>query len=146
MRLLCVLVVSATTLCSTALARKLPEEGTPGPGEYKQLMTERAGPFRRSYRLHVPAGLDPDAAAPLVVVLHGAFSSAAKLEKQSGFDRLSEEHGFLVAYPNGMGLFALPAGILGSAFIEDIQRRRSQTLCPHCGRDVEAPAEEPRAA
>ncbi len=39
----------------------------------------------------------------------------------------------------GMGLFALPAGILGSAFIEEINRRRYPgTQCPHCGSTVAA--------
>lgn len=38
----------------------------------------------------------------------------------------------------GIGLFALPAGILGSGFIEEIQRRKSEgTLCPHCGERLE---------
>lgn len=43
----------------------------------------------------------------------------------------------------GVGLFALPTGILASGFAEELQkRRRAETLlCPHCGRDVhEAPA------
>src|SRR5688572_7999302 len=34
----------------------------------------------------------------------------------------------------GIGLFALPAGILGSGFIEEIQRSRTKAICPHCGR------------
>lgn len=43
----------------------------------------------------------------------------------------------------GVGLFALPTGILASGFAEEIQRtqRRDVLVCPHCGRDVrEAPA------
>ena len=37
----------------------------------------------------------------------------------------------------GIGLFALPAGILGSGFLEELQhRRRSQVrVCPHCGEE-----------
>ena len=40
----------------------------------------------------------------------------------------------------GIGLFALPAGILGSAFMEDLQKRKghSSSSCPHCGKDLEA--------
>jgi len=39
----------------------------------------------------------------------------------------------------GIGMFALPAGILGSGFVAEIQRRRSAPRkCPHCGKDVEA--------
>jgi voltage-gated potassium channel len=38
----------------------------------------------------------------------------------------------------GIGVFALPTGILGAGFIEELQRRRgSQTVCPHCGRKID---------
>jgi polyhydroxybutyrate depolymerase len=106
MRLLCFFLIGAIGLSST-LAAKLPADGIAEPGSYKQLMSERAGPFRRSYWLHIPRDYDEGEALPLLVVLHGAFSSAAKLKKQSGFDRLADEHNFLAAYPNGMGLFGL---------------------------------------
>jgi voltage-gated potassium channel len=34
----------------------------------------------------------------------------------------------------GIGVFALPAGLLGSAFVEELQReRRGKINCPHCG-------------
>ena len=38
----------------------------------------------------------------------------------------------------GVGIFALPAGILGSGFVEQIQRRheREEHTCPHCGGDL----------
>ena len=39
----------------------------------------------------------------------------------------------------GIGLFALPAGILGSAFVDELEARRSarQTpTCPHCGKPI----------
>ncbi|MBZ0271406.1 ion transporter [bacterium] len=37
----------------------------------------------------------------------------------------------------GIGLFALPAGILGSGFLEEMQRHRPRTnFCPHCGGDI----------
>ena len=38
----------------------------------------------------------------------------------------------------GIGLFALPAGILGSGFLEQIQRRPPVTrICPHCGEEIQ---------
>jgi voltage-gated potassium channel len=39
----------------------------------------------------------------------------------------------------GVGLFALPTGILASAFSEELQKRRrkERCVCPHCGREVE---------
>ncbi len=39
----------------------------------------------------------------------------------------------------GIGLFALPAGILGSAFVEDLQKRKKHIgPCPHCGKELDA--------
>jgi polyhydroxybutyrate depolymerase len=92
---------------SNTWGARLPGEGIPEPGSYKQIMDIRVGAFRRSYRVHVPEGYDGTKAFPLVVVLHGAFSSAGKLEQQSGFSRLADQEGFLVVYPNGIGLFGL---------------------------------------
>lgn len=41
----------------------------------------------------------------------------------------------------GIGLFALPAGILASGFSEELQRQREdnkpQQLCPHCGKPLD---------
>ena len=39
----------------------------------------------------------------------------------------------------GIGIFALPAGILGSSFMEQVARRRARPIrtCPHCGLDIE---------
>jgi voltage-gated potassium channel len=38
----------------------------------------------------------------------------------------------------GIGMFALPAGILGSGFVEELQKRRKAPKeCPHCGKAVE---------
>lgn len=38
----------------------------------------------------------------------------------------------------GVGLFALPAGILGSGFVEELQRRkRAPAHCPHCGKPLD---------
>ena len=39
----------------------------------------------------------------------------------------------------GIGMFALPAGILGSGFAEEIQRRKKGNLCPHCGKHIDDP-------
>lgn len=41
----------------------------------------------------------------------------------------------------GIGMFALPAGILGAAFVEDLQRNQPENTpsrcCPHCGERID---------
>ncbi|MCZ7662877.1 MAG: potassium channel family protein [Thermoleophilia bacterium] len=39
----------------------------------------------------------------------------------------------------GIGLFALPAGILASGFADEMRRKRTDetAMCPHCGRQIE---------
>ena len=37
----------------------------------------------------------------------------------------------------GIGLFALPAGILGSGFVEEVSKRtNAPRICPHCDREI----------
>jgi len=37
----------------------------------------------------------------------------------------------------GIGIFALPTGILASGFAEEIQKRRAKRItCPYCGKDI----------
>jgi polyhydroxybutyrate depolymerase len=57
----------------------------------------------REYLLHVPATYDPSRPTPLVVSLHGAMTWPAFQRDQSGWSRLADEEGFLVAYPSGTG-------------------------------------------
>jgi voltage-gated potassium channel len=38
----------------------------------------------------------------------------------------------------GIGMFALPTGILGAGFVEELQsRKRRPRTCPHCGKSLE---------
>jgi len=39
----------------------------------------------------------------------------------------------------GIGIFALPTGILGSGFVEEIANRKSEKhkICPHCGKEID---------
>jgi voltage-gated potassium channel len=37
----------------------------------------------------------------------------------------------------GIGMFALPTGILGAGFVEAIQKtKQSKQTCPHCGKEI----------
>lgn len=59
---------------------------------------------QRSYLLHIPSSLDKEGHAPLLIALHGGLGNGRKMIKltQGGFNRLAEEKGFLVVYPDGM--------------------------------------------
>lgn len=36
----------------------------------------------------------------------------------------------------GIGMFALPTGILGAGFVDEIQKKKGQEVCPHCGKKL----------
>lgn len=47
----------------------------------------------------------------------------------------------------GVMIVAIPAAIMAAGFIEELQQRRAGVqACPHCGKDVHAPAEAVRVA
>jgi polyhydroxybutyrate depolymerase len=62
--------------------------------------TMTVGGLTRTYRTYVPRGLAKG--APLVVVMHGAGENGARIRIETGygFERLADEHGFAVVYPN----------------------------------------------
>ena len=62
--------------------------------------TIAVGELKRVYRTYVPRGLAKG--APLVVVMHGAGENGARIRIETGygFERLADEHGFAVVYPN----------------------------------------------
>jgi polyhydroxybutyrate depolymerase len=55
----------------------------------------------RTYRLHVPEGLDGE--VPLLVALHGGGGSGEQYSSASGWDSVADEEGFVVVYPDGTG-------------------------------------------
>jgi polyhydroxybutyrate depolymerase len=97
----------AVLIVAAGCRSTLPEASRLEPGTSVVKMEEKAAGFRRSYRLHLPSEYRQNREWPLVVVLHGAFSSARGIEKHSGFSALADREGFVVAYPNGIGLFGL---------------------------------------
>lgn len=63
--------------------------------------TVQVGGLERSFAFHAPVRLAPRPA--LVVVFHGNGGSAERIRTFTGrgFERLADEHGFVVAYPEG---------------------------------------------
>ncbi len=83
----------------------LPDQAIPKPGTYHQTTPLRYRLATRTYLVHIPRDYSEERAWPLILMLHGAFSTADDIEKWSGFSDLADREGFVVAYPNGIGLF-----------------------------------------
>jgi polyhydroxybutyrate depolymerase len=59
------------------------------------------GGLTRTYQTYVPLGLTKG--SPLVVVMHGSGGDSAQMRVATGygFERLADQHGFAVVYPDG---------------------------------------------
>ncbi len=59
-----------------------------------------AGGLKRTYQTYIPKDLPKG--APLVLVMHGSGEGAAEIRTGTGygFERLADQHGFAVVYPN----------------------------------------------
>jgi polyhydroxybutyrate depolymerase len=90
------LVVVAATLL---LRFELPPEPSLSAEPAREALPWRG--LSRPYLVYVPAGLGPG--APLVLVFHGSDGDARQARAGFGWewDRLADEHGFVVAYPEG---------------------------------------------
>lgn len=55
----------------------------------------------REYLLHVPASYDAANPTPLVISLHAGATWPAHQKNLSRWNRLADEHGFIVVYPSG---------------------------------------------
>ncbi len=59
--------------------------------------------WKREYVLYVPRSYDRAKATALVISLHGAGLWGAAQKETSQWDRVADEHGFIVVYPSGEG-------------------------------------------
>jgi polyhydroxybutyrate depolymerase len=71
----------------------------------------------RQYILHIPASYSEKEHVPLVVVLHGGSGSANQFQRTSGFDQVSDQEGFLVVYPDGLGYLPTSIHLWNSGYI-----------------------------
>jgi poly(hydroxyalkanoate) depolymerase family esterase len=91
-------VVPADEDPSAALDREPPVGASrpqPGSVEVREFSND-AG--TRAYKVHVPAGRS-DAPRPMLVMLHGCTQSADDFAAGTQMNRLADEHGLLVVYP-----------------------------------------------
>jgi polyhydroxybutyrate depolymerase len=99
------LILIAATLYLGGCVPSLPPTETPSPGTYRVDTNIRFQLAKRNFLLHIPQNYRNDSPLPLVVLLHGAFSTAEQTERETGFSELADKENFLVAYPEGIGLF-----------------------------------------
>lgn len=56
----------------------------------------------RTYDLHVPVSYDDTKNVPLLIALHGRLGTGSGQQKLAHMDTVSDEHGFIVVYPDGL--------------------------------------------
>ena len=100
------LLIMITLLFLSNCRATLPANGTPKAGTYQKKLDTKVMGLRRSYLLHIPDNYNPQQRLPLVLVIHGAFSTPERMEEQSSFSDLADRENILVAYPAGAyGIF-----------------------------------------
>lgn len=62
----------------------------------------RVGGLTRTYLFYVPQSVTRNHPAPLVLVFHGGGGHAYNMPRFTGFDRLADARGFIVAYPESV--------------------------------------------
>jgi len=58
---------------------------------------------KRQYLLYVPASLQPGHRTPLVISLHGAWLYPAMQQRLTLWNKVADQHGFIVVYPRATG-------------------------------------------
>ena len=79
---------------------------------------------RRSYWLHVPLGSLQESPLPLLIVLHGHGGTGRRMMRLTGLNRLADEEGWLVAYPDGKSWWNIPWGSWNAEYCCGYAQRR----------------------
>ncbi len=99
------LIVIVVLQLLTGCYATLPETAEPLAGSYRVSTGITYKLSDRTFLLHIPPNYTSKTPLPLVVVLHGAFNTGSQTESETGFSALADSERFLVAYPEGIGLF-----------------------------------------
>lgn len=90
----------------------------------------------RTYLLHLPGSRQAGSPLPLVLVFHGGGSHAWNMPRFTQFDKLADERGFAVVYPEGInkhwsdGRGLSPADDVGFVRAVIAELERSQNIDP----------------
>jgi polyhydroxybutyrate depolymerase len=95
-------VVAVGALVWALLLRSVAPAEPPLSGRIGHGSLEHGG-RTRTFLYYIPARVDPPAA--LVIVFHSSMGNGAQARAAFGYelDRIADEHGFLVVYPDGVG-------------------------------------------
>lgn len=91
--------LQAAVLVATIVATAC---GSAVPAGIDRRMDLEVGDRQRTFHLYTPPNLEGP--APLVVVLHGLGGSSEEVRELTAFDDAADRHGFVVAYPQALGL------------------------------------------
>jgi polyhydroxybutyrate depolymerase len=69
------------------------------PGNHARTL-EHDG-LERAYTIHVPAGLDPEIGAPLLLNIHGFMSNPVQQEQWTAMNATADPRGWITVYPTG---------------------------------------------
>ena len=58
--------------------------------------------WQRQYKLYTPSSYNPERPMPLVLVFHGHEGTGASIADVTRFNKLAEQKGFIVVYPDGI--------------------------------------------
>lgn len=72
-----------------------------GPGDHSRILT--VGDLKRNYLIHIPPKYDSKTPTPVILVFHGGGSNAEVMVQFCGLNEKSDEAGFIVVYPSGIG-------------------------------------------
>ena len=76
---------------------------------------------KREYLLYVPRSYDRTKPTPLVISMHGAAVWPAHQMNTSRWNRLADEHGFIVVYPSGTGVPKIWHVDRGAGLMRDVR-------------------------
>lgn len=71
----------------------------------KTNQTVIAAGMARTFVLYAPSSLDPKRPAPLLIVPHGYTMSGQGMYDITGYHKLADRDGFMVAYPDGQAMY-----------------------------------------
>ena len=108
------------------------EQGDIGNNEYYEsegFFCVDHGGLERCWQQHVPEGLDADTPVPLLVDMHGYASDSTDHKKLSSFNKIANDHGAIVVYPDGVLGRNLPTDL------EENQAWNAGWCCAHSAKD-----------